>query len=67
VATYIGVAVYVVLYAGYSLHEKLYEKRTNHFAPIFEIDFESDAVWKPGEGDAIRQQEKDQEKGKLTG
>jgi hypothetical protein len=33
-----------------------------HFVPLLEVDFETDAVWKPGEGAMI--QDQDQYEGK---
>ncbi|KAF8165965.1 amino acid permease-domain-containing protein [Crassisporium funariophilum] len=54
VATYIGVAVYIVLYTGYSLYERYYMKITQHFVPESQINFTTHAVWGPGEGDVIR-------------
>ncbi|KAF8967512.1 amino acid permease-domain-containing protein [Flammula alnicola] len=54
VATYIGVALYVVLYNGYSIYERFFLLKTAHFVPKSEVDFETDAVWGPGEGDAVR-------------
>ncbi|RDB20075.1 Lysine-specific permease [Hypsizygus marmoreus] len=58
VATYIGVALYIILYAGYSVYERVYQQRSQHFVPTSEVDFVTDAVWKPGEGTAARKQEK---------
>jgi len=59
VATYIGVALYAVLYGGFSAYEKWYLKREFLVVPIHEIDLDTDAVWKRGEGELIRQQERD--------
>ena len=53
VATYIGVALYIILYLGYSVFERFYERKLEHFVPTSEIDFVTDAVWKPGEGAAV--------------
>ncbi|KAG5637808.1 hypothetical protein H0H81_003140 [Sphagnurus paluster] len=57
VATYIGVALYIILYSGYTIYERM-QGKTQHFVPVSEIDFVTDAVWKPGEGVAIREQDK---------
>jgi len=54
VATYIGVALYIVLYSGYTLYEKFILKKIGHFVPSSEVDFVTDAVWGPGDGDTIR-------------
>lgn len=59
VATYIGVALYIVLYSGYTVYDRFYLKRTTHFVPEHEVDLITDAVWGPGEGAAIL--EKDNE------
>lgn len=58
VATYIGVALYVILYTGYTVYEKRRGKTDHHFVPTSEVDFVTDAVWKPGEGAAIRAADK---------
>lgn len=58
VATYIGVALYIVLYSGYTLYERFQMKVQAHFVPLLEVDFETDAVWKPGEGNIIRARER---------
>ncbi|KAF9008046.1 amino acid permease-domain-containing protein [Cyathus striatus] len=59
VATYIGVAVYVILYAGYTIYERVFQGRKSHFVPLKEVDFVSDAVWTPGEGVDVRAREKE--------
>ncbi|GLB34351.1 putative amino acid permease [Lyophyllum shimeji] len=57
VATYIGVALYLILYAGYTIYEKR-RGVPHHFVPTSDIDFVTDAVWKPGEVAAIRARDK---------
>ncbi|KAF8871945.1 amino acid permease-domain-containing protein [Gymnopilus junonius] len=57
VATYIGVALYIILYSGYTLYEKFILKQKYHFVPTAGIDFVTDAVWSPGEGAMIREQD----------
>ena len=57
VATYIGVALYVILYSGHTIYERFYEGKTRHFVPKSEVDLVSDAVWEPGRGDQIRAQD----------
>jgi amino acid permease len=59
VATYIGVALYILLYSGYTIYERFYLKCTTYFVPTHEVDLITDAVWGPGEGAAIL--EKDDE------
>ncbi|KIM38704.1 hypothetical protein M413DRAFT_420048 [Hebeloma cylindrosporum] len=59
VATYIGVALYIVLYTGYTLYEKIALGKTSHFVPMSEIDFVSDAVWNPGEGEDVRRRDQE--------
>ncbi|KAH9482106.1 Lysine-specific permease [Psilocybe cubensis] len=56
VATYIGVALYIILYTGYTLYEKYVLRRplSSHFVPLQEVDLDTDAVWAPGEGESIR-------------
>jgi amino acid permease len=58
VATYIGVALYAVLFLGYMIYERFCEGKTRHFVPSAEVDLASDAVWGPGQGDQIRAQDK---------
>ncbi|KAG5642976.1 hypothetical protein DXG03_001824 [Asterophora parasitica] len=43
VATYIGVALYIILYSGYTVYERI-QGKTQHFVPTLEIDFDTDAV-----------------------
>lgn len=63
-ATYIGVGLYIILYGGYTLYEKFIMKKSLHFVPLAEVDFVTDAVWQPGEGDAVRERDRaiDQER-----
>ncbi|KAG6818225.1 hypothetical protein H0H93_006682, partial [Arthromyces matolae] len=56
VATYIGVVLYILLYSGYSFYEWRWGNNV-HWVPTHEVDFVTDAVWKPGERDSIREQE----------
>ena len=66
VATYVGVALYAVLYLGYTLWERFFipaSRRPQHyFIPLAEVDLDSDAVWRKGEGDAVREREREKEK-----
>ena len=64
VATYIGVALYIILFSGYMIYERFYKGKKTHFIiPSSEVDLASDAVWEPGQGDQIRaQDQKDLEK-----
>jgi len=58
VATYIGVALYVILFCGYLVYERFYLGKNQHFIPKCEVDLVTDAVWKPGEGDIVRAQDR---------
>lgn len=58
VATYIGVALYAILFCGYLVYERFYLGKNQHFIPKCEVDLVTDAVWKPGEGDFIRAQDR---------
>ncbi|KAG1738782.1 amino acid permease/ SLC12A domain-containing protein [Suillus lakei] len=62
-ATYIGVALYIVLYLGYTIYERFGLGIRQHFVPLLEVDLETDAVWKPGEGAMIRDREGKHEEG----
>ena len=57
VATYIGVALYLILFCGYLVYERFYLGKNRHFRPKHEVDLATDAVWKPGEGDMVRAQD----------
>ena len=57
VATYIGVALYITLYFGYTIYERFCKGKTTHFVPISEVDLASDAVWEPGQGVQILAQD----------
>ena len=59
VATYIGVAVYVVCYLGWWAYEYFWLKKRQHFVPLKEVDLDTDAVWPHGEGLRIRQEEQE--------
>lgn len=51
-------ALYIILYGGYTLYERfVLRKTTPHFVPVAEIDFVSDAVWEPGQGAAVREED----------
>ncbi|EGO02342.1 hypothetical protein SERLA73DRAFT_49618 [Serpula lacrymans var. lacrymans S7.3] len=58
VATYVGVCLYIILYLGYTIYERFVLKKTQHFVPLLEVDFETDAVWKPGQGDVVRERDR---------
>lgn len=63
IATYIGVALYIVLYFGYTIYERFGRGVRQHFVPLLEVDLQTDAVWKPGEGAMIRDHEGKDEEG----
>ncbi|KIJ69699.1 hypothetical protein HYDPIDRAFT_79112 [Hydnomerulius pinastri MD-312] len=55
VATYIGVAMYTILYLGYTAYERFGLGERQHFVPLLEVDLDTDAVWKRGDGARIRE------------
>ncbi|KZT06560.1 uncharacterized protein LAESUDRAFT_736951 [Laetiporus sulphureus 93-53] len=57
VATYIGVALYILLYVGYTLYELLFLGKWDHFVPLLHVDLDTDAVWGPGEGRLVKERE----------
>ena len=57
VATYIGVGLYALCYAGYTLYERLWLKQRTHMVPLLSVDLDTDAVWGRGEGVKIREQQ----------
>lgn len=62
VATYIGLVLYIVAYIGYALWEKWVIKAPHHFVPIMQVDLDTDAVWRPGEGKLVREREAGEER-----
>lgn len=54
IATYLGVALYAILYGGYTLWERYWLKHKPHFVPLLEADLDSNAVWGRGEGARVR-------------
>ena len=66
VATYIGVALYIILFFGYMIYERFCEGKTTHFVPSSEVDLVSDAVWGPGQGDLIRAQDQKDSENKVS-
>ena len=68
VGTYIGVGVYVVLYGGYAVWERVWCGGREHFVPVGKVDLDTDAVWARGEGTRIREMEREErEKGSGMG
>ena len=47
VATYIGAALYIVMYAGCTVYERYLLHRKAYFAPLREANPIADAVWVP--------------------
>ncbi|KAI5983118.1 amino acid permease/ SLC12A domain-containing protein [Pisolithus albus] len=57
VATYIGVTLYLLLYVGYVVYERLVLDERQHIVPLLKVDLDTDAVWKRGEGLQVRQRD----------
>ncbi|KAI6101730.1 amino acid permease-domain-containing protein [Pisolithus croceorrhizus] len=57
VATYIGVTLYLLLYVGYVVYERLVLGKRQHIVPLPKVDLDTDAVWKRGEGLQVRQRD----------
>ena len=66
VATYIGVVLYIVLYAGYAVYERFGLGRRQHFVPLLEVDLETDATWKAGDAARFREDEKKEDERKAS-
>lgn len=66
VATYIGVALYAILYAGYTLWERFFvsPRPAHHFVPLHQVDLDTDAVWQKGEGDIVRERDREAKEAK---
>ncbi|KAL4076475.1 amino acid permease, theoretically lysine-specific [Scleroderma citrinum] len=60
VATYIGVVLYVTLYGGYMIYERHSLGKKQHLIPLLEVDLDTDAVWKHGEGSQVRKEAESQ-------
>lgn len=60
IATYLGVILFLSLYTGYTIYERIFIKPPYHIVPLAEVDLDTDAVWKKGEGDTVRQRERDE-------
>ncbi|OCH90025.1 hypothetical protein OBBRIDRAFT_731645 [Obba rivulosa] len=60
VATYIGVALYILLYSGYTIYERVITKTRTYFVPLDAVDLDTDAVWAPGEGEQVRAREREE-------
>jgi hypothetical protein len=58
IATYIGVTLYIMLYFGFTLWERFHQTKRPHFVPLLDVDLETDAVWKSGQGAAIRERDR---------
>jgi len=53
------VALYIVLYGGYTIYEKLVlGRRGQYLVPVKDVDLITDAVWGPGDGDVVRARDK---------
>jgi len=61
-ATYLIIAMYIGLFCGFVAYERFFKGKTRHFIPKSEVDLASDAVWEPGQGDRIREQDLEESK-----
>lgn len=61
VATYLGVIFFMFLYLGYTIYERVFINPPYHIIPLAEVDLDTDAVWKKGEGEMVRQQDRDED------
>lgn len=48
-----------MLYIGYAVYERRVLRRPYHFVPLAIVDLDTDAVWRPGEGQLIRERERE--------
>ncbi|KAH8092518.1 amino acid permease-domain-containing protein [Cristinia sonorae] len=69
VATYIGVVLYAILYAGYTIWQRFFLapalRPETHFVPLFQVDLDTDAVWRKGEGVLVREREREEKERKI--
>jgi amino acid permease len=66
VATYIGLAAYIVLYVGYAAYQRFKMPQAPYFVPLLEVDLDSDAVWGRGEGAPIKEREAHERMGAIS-
>ena len=57
VATYIGVALYIVPYVGYVAYERFGLGKRQHLVPLLSVDLETDAAWKAGDAARLREED----------
>lgn len=57
VATYIGVVLYIILYGGYTIYERCVLGKNQHLVPLLQVDLDTDAVWKRGDGIQFRERD----------
>jgi amino acid permease len=62
IATYIGLVLYILAYIGYGLYECFVMKAPHHFVPLMEVDLDTHAVWRPGEGKEVLAREAEEER-----
>jgi hypothetical protein len=65
IATYIGVTLYIILYFGFTLWERIHQTKRPHFVPLLDVDLETDAVWKSGQGAATRERDRLEEASRI--
>ncbi|GAA6058926.1 hypothetical protein JCM10212_002878 [Sporobolomyces blumeae] len=61
-SVWIGLAFFVVLYAGYTIYHRVSRPTTPHFVPLADVDLVTGAVWGPGGGAEWKQDERDEKK-----
>ena len=47
-------------------YERVFKKKKIHYIPLLEVDLVRDAVWEPGQGDRIREQDREESKNKKS-
>jgi len=64
-ATYAIILLYVALFFGFMVYEKVFEGKTRFFIPTSEVDLKSDVVWAPGQGALIRAKDEEESKNEM--
>ena len=49
--------VFIATYIGWTLYELLWLRKRQHFVPLMDVDLDTDAVWRPGEGARVREED----------
>lgn len=49
--------LYIILYGGYTIYERCVLGNNQHLVPLLQVDLDTDAVWKRGDGIQFRERD----------